>query len=227
MKKTILILLMTAMSTVHAQQNKIEPTVSVTGKGVVRVVPDEVSIRVRVEHTGKSAIEVKRQNDEVIDQVLKFCRQMKIDKKDVVTERINLNKNYDYQKKEYNYAANQALNIHLKDLEKYEALLQGLLDSGINRIDGIQFLSSEMEKHQAEARIRAVKNAKEKAVAYAGVLGQGVGKAITISENSAVSYPRPQYAELKATADFRGPSETIAIGEMSVSATVNIVFELN
>jgi len=204
-------------------------TVSVTGEGVVNVIPDQAVIKVRVENKGNVPSEVKKQNDAVINTVLKFCEKIKIKKEDINTGRINLNKNYDYQKKRYSYVANQSLNILLTDLDNYEKLMQGLLVSGINRIDGVAFKSSEIEKHKTEARIKAVKNAKQKAVTYAKVLGQQVGKAITISENTAnrFSYPQAQLKSANLEYDVAsGSSETIAIGEMKIRTTVAIVFEL-
>ena len=105
---------------------------------------------------------------------------------------------------------------------------QGLLESGINRIDGVEFKSSQIEKYKREARIKAVKNAKEKAVTYAKVLDQSVGKAISISESSVNNYPYPQTRFKSANLEFDANSsaQTIAIGEMEVRTTVAIVFEL-
>lgn len=228
MKKLIFLAILAININLQAQAVNKYSTVSVTGEGIVKVVPDQVSVKIRIENTGKSAIDVKQENDRVIDGVLKFCKQLKIDKKEVNTTRVNLNKNYDYQKKMYNYVANQSLTIRLKDLNKYEELIQGLLDVGINRIDGVEFKSSKIDEYRAEARIKAVKNAKEKAVLYAGVLDQEIGMAITISENPVSSYnPRPQMMEFKsASVEFDGASETLAVGEMQVKAIVSIVFEL-
>ncbi len=228
MKKLMLILTLTTMS-LSAQQKEIQPTVSVSGEGIVKIEPDEAVIRVRVEHTGKSASEVKQLNDKSVDAVLKFLKGVKIDKKDVMSERINLNKNYDYQKKQYNYVANQTLKIRLRDLSRYDVLMQGLLDSGINRIDGIQFHSSRLEALKSEARIKAMKNAKMKAGEYAGALDQGIGKAIMISENTyTVQPPMPVYKtmamESRAMADES--METLAVGEMEVKTRVQVVFEL-
>lgn len=189
MKKALLILAFATMG-VHAQhQQKMEPTISVTGEGIVKMVPDQVLIRIRVENEGKSAKEVKQKNDEAINEVFQFVKSMKIDKKDVSTEYINLSKNYDYNTKKYSFVANQSVSILLKDLSKYEALTQGLLDAGANRFDGVEFKTSQLEKYKSEARMAAAKNAKQRAAEYASALGQTVGKAIQVSETG--SYVPP------------------------------------
>jgi len=225
MKKIILTLLLVTAMNAQAQES-ITPSVSVSGEGIVKVVPDQVLIRVRVENEGKSAEEVKTLNDQTIDAVLKTLKKLKIDKKDVRTEYVNLNKNYDYQTKKYTYVANQSLSILIKDLDQYEVVISNLLESGINRIDGIEFKSTEIEKHKAEARKRAVQNAKAKAQEYAEVLGQSVGKAIQISEGSVVMPPQPLYKTMAMMEDAGGRAETIAPGEMSISSSINIIFEL-
>lgn len=230
MKKILLLLLFTTLC-LNAQKQQKQAFISVSGEGIVNVIPDQVVINIRVEHAGISAQEVKKKNDVAVNNILKFCKGMKIDKKDIHTQYINLNKNYDYKEKKYNYKANQAIRILLRDIDRYEALIQGLLDSGTNRIDGVSFKSSQLEKHKSEARKKAISNAKRKAMEYAGALQQNVGRAISISENSSSSGPRPpmyrsmQFDEMSVAAT-NVSSETIAVGEMKVSATVHVTFEL-
>jgi len=201
--------------------------VHVTGEGKVTVTPDQVSIKVRVEHQGKDAVTVKNQNDVAINAVIKFLRGQGIENSDVQTEYINLNKNYEYNTKTYNYTANQALTILLKDLSKYEAIMSGLLNSGINRIDGVQFKSSKATSLKEEARIKAMTDAKQRAVTYASALGQSIGKAVEISEQGS-NVPQPQFRRaLSAEASFDGGGETIAPGELTILVRVAVSFELN
>ncbi|MEL4308356.1 SIMPL domain-containing protein [Joostella sp. CR20] len=227
MKKIILLLTaFIGMNSLQAQE--VTPSVSVVGEGIVKVTPDQVLIRVRVENEGTSAQQVKTENDVAIDKVLKYTKSMGIKESDVKTEYININKNYDYQTKEYKYVANQSISILLKDLSKYATFTEGLLNAGINRVDGVTFQSSDIESYNTKARIAAVKDAKKKAEEYAGVLGQTVGKALSISETGSVSAPQPIYRMemMKASADASGSMETIAIGEMVIEAEVNVTFQL-
>ena len=217
MKTVILVLSLFIYMKTQAQTQQMEPLVNVTGEGKTSVVPDCVDIKVRVESQGEEAGAVKAENDAAIDTVINFLRSAGIKDKNIRTEYINLNKNYDYNSKTYSYTANQSLTIVLKDLKKYETVMAGLLSSGINRIDGVVFGSSEMEKLQAETRIKAIVNAKEKAAAYAEALGQSIGKAVVISE-SAGSVPRPavyntRMMSMEASSDG---GETIAPGELSI-----------
>ncbi|MFI2743466.1 SIMPL domain-containing protein [Zhouia sp. PK063] len=203
-----------------------QPTVSVTGEGKVQITPDQVVINVRAENEGQTAAEVKAANDKAVANVLAFLKKMKVDSKDVKTEYLRLNKNYDYNVKEYKYTANQSISILVRNLDQYEQIMEGLVASGINRIEDINFKSSEMDKYEAQARIKAVKDAKEKAEAYANVLGQKVGKAITISEAGHTATPIPVAFKTMAVNSNESSDATIAIGQLEVSATINIAFEL-
>ena len=229
MKKLFLVLtLITTM--VQAQEVKQIPQISVSGEGKIKVTPDEAIITVAVENTGKDATEVKKINDETIDKVLKLIKQKGIPTSDYQTQRVNLYKNYDYNTKKYSYVANQTISIHLKDLSKYDKLLMDLVDSGINNIQGVEFKSSKIKEHERQARKNAMLDAKQKAEDYVSVLvGQKVGKALVISDNSYTNYPRPMYAEMKtmAVADEGAmPRETLAIGEIEIVSTVTVSFVL-
>tara|TARA_R100001369_G_scaffold92896_1_gene141004 strand:+ start:10654 stop:11340 length:687 start_codon:yes stop_codon:yes gene_type:complete len=226
--KSILILF-AALGTfaVQAQQiNNITPAVTVNGEGTIKVIPDEVVIKSRIEHDGEDAQLVKKQNDEVVDAVIKYLKSQGVPEKNIQTDYVNLNKNYNYDNKTYSYVANQAISIKLDDLKNYEKIMSGLLKAGLNRIDGVQFKSSKMESYMAEARKKAVIDAKSKATDYANALGQSIGKAISISELETNNFP-PMYRmnEMKASSDVM-EQETIAPGELEIKTKVTVAFEL-
>lgn len=213
--------------TVNATAQEIQPVVSVTGEGIVKIIPDEVTIRVSVENTGKEVKAVKTQNDQSVDAVLRFLKQFGIADKDMQTQHVRLNKSYDYNTKVYQFSASQSITILLRDISKYDAVISGLLENGINRIDGISFGASNIEELKAQARIKAVANAKTKAVEYAGELRQKIGKALIITETSYQNLPpTPIYKMAFADATTESGMETLAVGEMSVTAKINVSFEL-
>lgn len=86
--QTILILALTTTA-VMAQNTLPPPTIDVTGEGIVRVVPDEVTINIRVENTGENVKSLKKQNDAIVNDVIKFLKKMNIANKDVQTQYMN------------------------------------------------------------------------------------------------------------------------------------------
>lgn len=224
--KNIAIILMIALTSTMTAQTPPQPSVEVTGEGIVNVVPDQVTVNVRVENTGTNSRELKQRNDAIVSEVLQFLKQQGIADKYVKSDYVRLSKNYEYNTKTYNYVANQSLKIKLVDLKKYEVVMNGLLETGINRIDGISFSSSEIESLQSRARKNAVENAKMKAEEYASVLGQSIGKATQISEFQQINVPGPMLRNAMAM-DSEGAKQTLAPGEMEVSVRVNVRFILN
>ena len=115
----------------------------------------------------------------------------------------------------------------LRDLSKYDELMEGLVDEGINKVDNVVFQSSKLEEYQSEARKMAMKDAKQKANDYVSVLGQKVGKALTISDNSQTYYPQPMYEAMRMNkSNDDAPKETLAVGEINIVANVSVSFIL-
>lgn len=230
MKKTALILFAVCSTFVEAQELKTIPLISVSGEGKIKVTPDQAAISISVETKGAKATEVKKENDAKIEAVLKQIKKLGIAKEDFQTQRVSLYPNYDYEKKKNNYVANQTIIILLRDLGRYDSLMDGMVDAGINRIDNVEFKSSKMEELESAARKLAMKDAKSKAEDFVLVLNQKVGKAMTISDNTQTYYPpRPMY-EMKAMAMADGgdaePRETLATGEIELVVNVSVSFLL-
>jgi hypothetical protein len=229
MKKILVVALFVTSAVAMAQELKQVPQITVSGEGKIKVVPDQAVITVSVENTGKEASEVKKTNDNTVDAVIKAIKKRGIPTTDYQTQQVSLHKNYDYTSKKYNYRAYQTLKIHLKDMTKYEALMVDLVESGINAIQGVEFKSSKIETLESEARQKAIRNAKKKAMDFAGAVEQKVGKALLINDNSQTHYPQPIYREVMMTkmADAPMANETLAVGEIEISANVTVSFELN
>ncbi|MDI5897493.1 SIMPL domain-containing protein [Flavobacterium yafengii] len=228
MKKALLILSVLFISMSYGQEVKQVPQINVSGEGKVKVIPDQATIAVTVETKGNNAKDVKKQNDEKIDAVLKFIKKMNLAPADYKTQRVSLNPQYDYEKKKHSYNATQTIEILLRDLSKYDELMEGLVDQGINRIDNVAFQSSKLAQYQSEARKLAMKDAKLKAEDYVSVLGQKVGRAMTISDNSQTYFPQPMYAAMKTMemSDASAPRQTLAVGEINITANVTVSFIL-
>jgi uncharacterized protein len=231
MKKSLLIAATFLTILLQAQETKTPiPQITVTGEGKIKVTPDKAIISIGVQNTGKDAKEVKTMNDETVDKIIKFLKKSGIDNKDYQTTNVSLHKSYDFEKKKHNYQANQNISITLKDLSKYDAIMMGLNDAGVNNISGVEFKSSKLEEFESDARKKAMLNAKAKANDYVSVLNQKVGKAISITDSSQVYFPQPMYKSMNvsAMADGSAPErETLAIGEIEVNATVTVSFQID
>ncbi|GGA74238.1 SIMPL domain-containing protein [Flavobacterium palustre] len=216
------------MTLSYGQEIKQIPQITVSGEGKVKVVPDQATITATVETKGNVAKEVKKINDEQMDAVLKLIKKMNLAPSDYRTQRVALNPQYDYEKKKTTYNATQTIEIIVRDLNKYDELMEGLVSQGINRIDNVVFQSSKLAQYESDARKLAMKEAKHKAEDYVSVLGQKIGKAITINDNSQTYYPQPVFATMRKMemSDGAAPRETLAVGEITITANVSVNFIL-
>lgn len=229
MKKIALLLFVVVSTIANAQINeKMPPQINVTGEGKVKVVPDQAIITVGVENIGANAAEVKKKNDASIDAIIKFLKSSGLPASDYQTRRVNLNRNYDFEKKKYNsFTASQTIVITLKDLAKYDNLMMGLTDAGVNTINGVEFRTSKQVQYESEARSKAVQAARGKANDYATALGQKAGKALMVTDNTQTYYPVMRTEMYAMKADAAPQRETLAVGEIEITANVNISFQLD
>lgn len=228
MRKFGIMLFMLFVTVSYAQETKQIPQINVSGEGKIKVVPDQAMLTVTVETKGNNAKEVKKINDEQMESVLKLIKKMNLPATDYKTQRVSLNPQYDYEKKKNTYNAQQTIEILLKDLSKYDELMEGIVANGVNRIDNVVFQSSKLAQYQSEARKVAMKDAKLKAEDYVAVLGQKVGKALTITDNTQTYYPQPVFATMRKMemSDSAAPRETLATGEITITANVSVNFIL-
>jgi uncharacterized protein YggE len=228
MKKVVVFLSVLFMTLSYGQEIKQVPQITVSGEGKIKVIPDQATISATVETKGNNAKEVKQKNDEQIDAVLKLIKKMNLAPADYRTQRVALNPQYDYEKKKTTYNATQTIEIIVRDLNKYDELMEGLVSQGINRIDNVVFQSSKLAQYESDARKLAMKEAKHKAEDYVSVLGQKIGRAMTISDNTQSYTPQPVYARMKTMAmeSDSAQKETLAVGEITITANVSVNFIL-
>ena len=227
MKNTILAIAFLFMSAANAQETRPLPQINVNGEGKIKVIPDQVFVSLSVETKGNKAADVKNENDAAVEKVLQAIKKNKIPKEDVVTRRVTLNPQYDYDKKKYNYVATQTVEILIKDLNLYGQMMEDVVEAGSNRINNVDFRSSKLADYESQARKEAIRDARHKAEDYVSVLGQKAGKAINIADNTQVYVP-PMYQTMRMakSEDAAAPRETLAVGEISIIANVNVSFLL-
>jgi uncharacterized protein YggE len=230
-KFALALLLLTGMV---LAQDKLPPrVVRVTGTADVKVVPDRAVIEIGVEKQDTRATVAKRAADDAARRILADLRANGIAEKDIQTTFLSLQPQFNYRQgmKISYFVASQTLTIILRDLSRLDVVVESLIKAGGNRIDSIQYETSDLRKYRDQARDLAVKAAREKAQALAHALGQEIGKAYAIDE---VPEPANSYSaglmsnstyEYASRAKQTGP--TTAAGEKKISASVVVSFDLN
>lgn len=209
--------------------------ITVNGEAVVYALPDKVTINFGVETWDDSMAAAKKKNNDVMGRAIAAVKKIGVAGKDIQTDYLNIEPRYknDYKKENFlGYFVSNTMAVTIADPKKLELLVEKLLEAGIERIDGVQFQVSEFKKFREQARELALKAAKEKAEKMAAVLGRGIGQAVQVSEGysgwSGWGMNRQAMTQNVIQPAPGGGEDpgTIALGKISVRASVSVGFEL-
>ena len=123
------------------------------------------------------------------------------------------------------FAARRQLSITIKDLTAFETIYRGLIERGVNDVGGIEFRTTQLRKHRDEARLKAVRAAREKAEAMANELGAKLDSVHSINEGSSPRW-QPSLQNSISISNAPGSSGTLAAGMIEIRANVSVVFIL-
>jgi len=243
MKKVIIstvIMLFLMITSLFGQYFDQPSYISVTGDANLEVVPDEVIITLGVETSDLQMNTAKDQNDEIVSKAIEIAKSYGIDENDIQTNYMNIEPRYEdyYEYKEFlGYFVQKTIVITIKDLSDFEQFVSDILDQGVNYVHGIQFQTSEIEKYKEQARLEAIRNAKEKAQMLAQALDMEIGAPISVCENQTSwwswnnNYWGYSWSEMSCAGgycyDAFGQTESpMAPGQITISASITVSFEL-
>ncbi len=209
-------------------------SITVVGTAELKVVPDEAVFSMGVESFAKEIAAAKADNDERVRKVLATATQLGVKPEDVQTGDLWISPRYEspggMKTVLTGYEVRKGISLTLRDVSKFEPLLAALIEGGLNRVHGIEFRSSELIRHREQARTDALRAARDKATKMAEVLDERVGRPITIvEESSGPVFPMPRMAanfEAFAPGDSGG-GETVALGKITIRASVTVTFALD
>ena len=201
----------------HAEARR-PPDIAVLSTGVVSLAPD-----------ANGAI---RGNAEKMSGVVAAIRAAGIADKDVQTTGVSLNPDYQYLANRAprikGYYASNTVNVTVRNIGRLGGILDALVATGANQINGPTFNIDDKDAVLDEARETALAKARARAEGYAKRLGLRVRRVISIDETSGRGAPMPGYArggavEQAATTNASAP---ISPGENVLSLSLDVVYEL-
>ena len=206
-------------------------TLEATGRGEVKIKPDVGYLTLAVENSAKTASEAAKQNAEKMNSVIGQLKTL-ISKEDKIsTAGYQLFPVYEYDEKTRRsvltgYRASNQVVVEIKNLSQLGKLIDSSTQVGANRIDSISFGTEKKDEYRRQALVGAVGDAKATAETVAKAAGVRIVKIVRISPSYEV--PGPVYRDFlqaKVAAAESAPTP-IEPGELTVSATVNIVYEI-
>ena len=198
-------------------------SITVQGEGKVIGIPDTVTINIGLSTEDESINTAQNINSKTINTVInKLKNEIKLDKKNIKTTNYNINPRYDWKDGETilkGYIVSQNIKIKTTNLTKINKILQIAGEYNFNQVGDLNFSIDNKETLKQEARIIALKNAKQKAKSLADVMEVKLGKVLSFSEQSnSRSFPiMKSYATIedsqinKIVPELEAGAETIKI----------------
>lgn len=226
MKSILTCCLMLLVVPLHAQGLPNGPHITVSGQGRVRVVPDVFEIHLSVEKRDKRIDTAKQYVDQHTARAIAAARKLGIAQGDITSTRILISPQYDYQDKTrrlLGYQVRRQVSLTLRDIGKYDRLLDALVKAGVNGIDGVSASYSKPQALTDQAFGQAVDAARAKARQLAQAFGAQLGHIYAITEQSSPA-PAPQSLAMRQ-ASFAA-AKASAPGMIEVEARIEATFRL-
>lgn len=204
------------------------PSITVTGEGAAAVAPDMATIRLGVTTEAKSAAAALSANSAAMAEVLGFLAAEGIEGRDIQTSGLSLTpRQDDYRSGSaepavVGFVARNSVAVRVRDLGKLGGLLDRVVAEGANRFDGLEFGLSDPAEAVADARRKAVADARTRAETFAGAAGLALGPIRTITDQSGGVQPMDMRMMMAEAA----PGVPIAAGEVTLRASVTVTWAL-
>ena len=204
---------------------------SVSAHAEATRVPDVATISAGVVTQAADANAAMRANAARMDAVMKAIRAAGIAERDIQTSGINLNPQYRYIENQppaiTGYQASNTVSLKVRDIAKLGGVLDALVASGANQVNGPAFEIDKPEVVYDEARREALAKAQARAKMYADALGVRVRRIVSIDEGGGFQPPVPMPMMAMGRAEKSVAYDTaVSPGETTLGANLNVVFEL-
>lgn len=204
-------------------------TVSVTGEGLVTAVPDMVTVTVGVVSQAQDAAAALAANSAAMEALNDVLDDFDVAERDRRTSNFSISPRYERRSNDgrapqiSSYEVNNQVTIRYRDIDRLGKLLDAIVASGGNRINGLVLGIDDDAGLLDEARRIAIADARRRATLYAEAAGRKAGKVLSIAEAGA---PQPRPMLRGAVAMAEAVSVPISPGEHEFRAVVSVVFEL-
>jgi uncharacterized protein YggE len=202
-------------------------TITMTGHGEIKAVPDIATINAGVTTNAPTAAAALSANSAHMNQVFAALKKLGVPDRAIRTSGFSVSPQYtngDNNNPRHltGYQVSNEVNVRLDDVTRTGAVLDTLVAAGANQMNGIGFDIADPAPALEKARIQAVADARARAATYAQAAGVTLGPIVSISEGGGETVPRPMFRVMTVSA-----SAVVAPGEQSVTADVTVVWEIH
>lgn len=225
-----LIFILTALSLAIAGAAYGEPAqrqITVTGTGQVAAAPDMATITLGVTNEAVEAADAMAATSKAVSAILERLEGKGIAERDMQTQQFSIHPVWSNRRSDSNgtpkitgFQASNTVMVRIRDLDDLGDILDAVIADGANNFNSLQFSVQNTDPLLAKAQQAAVADAMARAKLLTSAANVSLGPVLSISEQGGGLRPMPMAA-------MRESSAPIATGEVTIGASVTMVFQIN
>ena len=169
-----------------AGETAVVRSITVIGKGEATGLPNQAQVQIGVEVFAKTVSQATDENETKLQAIMTALNTLGIAAEDIQTSNYGLwaEPRYTDQGPQgiAGYHVSNQVSVTIRDIDKVSDVLAAVTDAGANSIAGVSFSVDDPAALEAEAREKAVADARARAEILARLSGVELGEVIAISE---------------------------------------------
>jgi len=206
----------------------IQTSITVSAQGSVTVTPDVAFVTVGVQQTDLQAGKAQSQANAITAAAIARIKALGIPARDIQTQSISLNPQYDQSGVLTGFQASDTLSITVEQPSKAGSVIDAGVAAGANQNVSVSFGLKDDSQALSEAFHAAIAAGQKKATAAAAELGLSLaGAKIQVVENGTEQSPTPvQYSVVAGAAQKAAAPTPIQTGSLVVQDSVTLTYTL-
>lgn len=208
------------------------PHIVVNGRGEVSAQPDQVRIVMTFEQRAAQPLIAKETVDKAVTAYLQVLAVFDVDTQSITASDLSASENFDYnagKRVSRGFSAERNVTAVLTGLDRLDALLDAGLRVGATGIGEVTFESSRADEFRAEAKRKAVADARSRAQESATAFGARLGAVYSIdsiTSRHANAWGTPTTLDRVQMSGSRAGGGIYLQAKVAYSETVSAVFDL-
>lgn len=205
--------------------------ISVAGTGSISLTPDIATLVLGVEALDETVAQARTDAAEAMAGIVEVLKEAGIDDKDIQTQRLSIQPQYDYSSETrqlIGFTVSNILNVTIRDIDSVGTVIDEAVGAGgdLTRVQSIGFSVDDTSSYERQLVEEAVEDATDKAQHLADLTGVSLGKPLSITYGGGAPSPVFDNFSRLAMAESAAFDTSISPGEVETSVTVNILFAI-
>ena len=223
-----LFLVLFSLSTFSQQMISIPKKIEVSGSAEAEVSPDIIYIAISLKEYFKDSNNKKKVEIEELERQLQSAvLKAGIPQENFMINNITSYNNWWNKKKGSDFLASKQYRIKLSDLNKFNEIMSAIDPKGLESSNIENYEYSKIESLKKELKIKALQNAKEKAIYLTQSIGASLGGPLEIQEiNNEPQGERMMYAKVMMSDSLDEKMPEIDFKKIKLNFQIRAIFEI-